>query len=290
MPRVNADNIYELIYKHAEHVRGYNNYLKLYRNVKTKKKPLRYLISKNLAFWSIVHILKKKKISRAANILEVGSGFGYLTYALHKAGYNAAGLDISEEAINKAIQYFGDYYIHGDIFQYAETHSESVDFIILTEVIEHVEYPMKFMYSLAKLLKKGGYIVLTTPNKSYYPEDAVWSSENPPIHCWCFSENSMTYISQKLDLSLEFLDYSESYQARMAKEFSNVPIEYPYAFDASGNPINIPVEQKRKGLLPARFKETNCYQILSQLIYPVIAKFYPPRNRLSFMCAVFHKQ
>jgi SAM-dependent methyltransferase len=290
MPRVNTDGLYELIYKHAENVRGYSNFPKLYREVKTKKKPLRYLISKNLAFWSIAHILKKKKISGTANILEVGAGLGYLTYALHKAGYNATGLDISEEAINKAIQYFGNYYIHEDISQYAETHPESVDFIILIEVIEHVEHPMEFIHSLAKLLKKGGYIVLTTPNKSYYPPDAVWSGENPPVHCWWFSEDSMRYIAQKLNLSVEFLDYSESYQARMAKEFSNKPIENPYALDASGNPINIPVEQKRKGLFPPWFKETNCYQILSQLIYPVIAKFYPPRKRLFSICAIFHKQ
>jgi SAM-dependent methyltransferase len=290
MPRVNADGIYELIYKHAESVRGYNNYLKLYRDVKTKRKPLRYLMSKNLAFWSIVHILKKKRISEKADILEVGAGFGYLTYALHSAGYNAMGLDISEESINRAIQYLGNYYICEDVFQYAETHPESADIIILTEVIEHVENPMEFICSLAKLLKKGGHIILTTPNKSYYPEDAVWSSENPPIHCWWFSEDSMKYIAEKLNLSLEFLDYSESYQARMSKEFSNVPIEYPYALDASGNPIDIPVEQKRKGLLPPWFKETGCYQTVSQLIYPVIAKLYPPRKRISFMCAIFHKQ
>jgi SAM-dependent methyltransferase len=289
MPRVNTDNLYELIYQHAENIRGYNNYLDLYKNVKTKKKPFRYLISKNLEFWSIAHILKKRKISKTANIMEVGAGFGYLTYALHKAGYNAVGLDISKEAINKAIQYFGNYYICGDIFQYAKTYSGSVDVIILTEVIEHVEHPMEFICSLAKLLKKGGYIILTTPNKSYYPVDAVWSSENPPIHLWWFSEDSMVYIAQKLDLSLEFLDYSESYQARMSKEFSNVPLEYPYALDASGNPINIPAMQTRKGLLPPWFKETNCYQIVSQLIYPVIAKLYPPRKRLSSMCAIFYK-
>jgi 2-polyprenyl-3-methyl-5-hydroxy-6-metoxy-1,4-benzoquinol methylase len=162
MPRVNTDNLYELVYKHAESTRGYNNYFKLCRDVKNKKNPLRYLTSKNLIFWSIAHILKKKKISKKAAILEVGAGFGYLTYALHSAGYNAVGLDISEKSISKAIQYFGNYYICEDVFQYAETHPESADIIILTEVIEHVEHPMKFMFSLSKILKRaknggGGY-------------------------------------------------------------------------------------------------------------------------------------
>jgi SAM-dependent methyltransferase len=290
MPRTDTDNLYELIYKHAESIRGYNNYLKLYREIKSKKKPLRYLVSNSLIFWAVVHILKKKKISKTDNILEVGTGFGYLTYALHEAGYNALGLDISEEAINKAIQYFGNYYIHADVLKYADIHPESMNVIVLTEVIEHIEAPMEFIRALVKLLKKGGHIILTTPNKSYYPVDAVWSSENPPVHCWWFSEDSMIYIAQELDLSLEFLDYSESYQARMSKEFSSVPIEYPYVLDEAGNPIDIPVEQRRKGLLPPWFKETNFYPILSQLVYPVIAKFYPPRKRVSGMCAVFNKK
>jgi hypothetical protein len=110
------------------------------------------------------------------------------------------------------------------------------------------------------------------------------------MHLWWFSEDSMTYIAEKLNLSLEFFDYSESYQARMSKELSNVPVEYPYALDASGSPIGTPVEHKRKGLLPPWFKETSCYQIVSQLIYPVIAKLYPPREKMSSMCAIFNKQ
>jgi SAM-dependent methyltransferase len=197
-------------------------------------------------------------------------------------------LDISEEAITKASQSFGNYYMHEDVFKYAEVYPESVDVIILTDVIEHVENPVEFMHALAKLLKKGGYIILTTPNKSFYPADAVWSSENPPVHLWWFSEDSMAYISQELNLSLEFVDYSESYHARMGK-ISNAPIEYPYALDTAGNPIDIPVESKRQGLLPPCFKESGFYQISSSLLYPVIAKLYPPRKRISFMCAIFHK-
>jgi 2-polyprenyl-3-methyl-5-hydroxy-6-metoxy-1,4-benzoquinol methylase len=289
MPRVNTDNLYELVYKHAENISGYNNYLNLYKDVKTKKKPLRYLISKNLAFWSIIHVLKKKKIRKTATILEVGAGYGYFTYALHEAGYNAVGLDISKEAIDKALQSFGNYYVREDIFNYAETYPESVDIIILTEVIEHVENPMEFIRALAKLLKKGGYTILTTPNKSFYQADVIWSSANPPMHLWWFSEDSMAYIAQELNLSLEFVNFSESYQARMGK-WSNAPIEYPYILDISGNPIDIPVKSQRRGLFPSWFKESGCYQIVSTLLYPVIAKLYPPRKRVSFMCAIFYKQ
>jgi hypothetical protein len=99
----------------------------------------------------------------------------------------------------------------------------------------------------------------------------------------------MTYIAQELNLSLEFVDFSESYQARMNK-WSNVPIERPYTLNTSGNPMNTSVEPNRGGLLPPWFKESNCYQILSALLYPVIAKLYSPHKRVSGMCAIFHKK
>jgi hypothetical protein len=66
----------------------------------------------------------------------------------------------------------------------------------------------------------------------------------------------MQYIATLLNLIVEFLDYSESYQARMAKIFSTKPLDYPFVLDQNGNPINITKRQKRAGLLPPWFKET----------------------------------
>jgi 2-polyprenyl-3-methyl-5-hydroxy-6-metoxy-1,4-benzoquinol methylase len=288
LPKVNTDNLYELIYKNSEILSS--DYLEWFDNVIRKRKPLTYLISKSLLFWSINHVLKKKKISKKDALLEVGSGLGYLTYALRKAGYNATGLDISNVAVEKAKQYLGNFYFQADVLLYADQHPESFDVILLTEVIEHVDEPLTFMKALAKLLKTDGCIILTTPNKSFYPKEAVWSSANPPMHLWWFSEDSMQYIAKQLNLTVEFLDYSESYQARMAKNYSLKPFDKPYTLDQNGNPINnTPIQQKRAGMLPPWFKETYLYQIVSQTVYPIIAKFYPKRKRIYGMCAIFCK-
>ena len=40
--------------------------------------------------------------------------------------------------------------------------------VLITEVIEHVAHPDDFLKSIAKMLKPGGHIVLSTPNGGYF--------------------------------------------------------------------------------------------------------------------------
>lgn len=42
--------------------------------------------------------------------------------------------------------------------------SEAFDFVIATEVIEHVRYPFKFLREIRRVLKPSGRVLLTTPN------------------------------------------------------------------------------------------------------------------------------
>jgi ubiquinone/menaquinone biosynthesis C-methylase UbiE len=41
---------------------------------------------------------------------------------------------------------------------------ESFDFIVCSEVVEHLHKPKKALRDMHKILKKGGYLILTTPN------------------------------------------------------------------------------------------------------------------------------
>lgn len=54
--------------------------------------------------------------------------------------------------------------LHGDLEKKIDLISESVDFIFLGEVIEHMYNPDFLIKECYRLLKKDGYILLTTPN------------------------------------------------------------------------------------------------------------------------------
>jgi len=213
LPRVETSLIYEKIYENRGKVPGYARYWEYAQNIKKSLNPLKYLSGIEDTYWAVKEalsfIVKDKKSTK---ILEIGSGLGYLTYSLIKANYDAVGIDISQTAVMNANENFGDHYICADLFQYAPLHPESFDIVILTEVIEHIDKPLDFIESIIKLLRPGGRVIISTPNKSLYPKDIIWDTEMPPVHIWWFSEDSMKYISKKKNTNITFINFSNYYK------------------------------------------------------------------------------
>lgn len=215
LPRINTARLYENIYKNGDSVPGYDRYWEYARKVNNVSNPLEYLSEEEETYWGVTealsHLVPDKKSS---NILEIGSGLGYLTYSLIKANYNVVGIDISQVAVEQATETFGDHYILANLHEYALSNLEKYDVVILTEVIEHIDQPIEFIESIIKLLKPGGKAIITTPNKTFYPGNIIWATELPPVHCWWFSEDSMRYIASRLEVTIKFIDFSTYYQKK----------------------------------------------------------------------------
>jgi len=213
LPRVETTKIYENIYKNGASVPGYDRYWKYAQTVKNISNPLKYLSDAEETYWGVNEALSLFPLEKGTSkILEIGSGLGYLTYSLIKANYNALGLDISQTAVAQATKTFGDYYICADLFDYADLNSETYDIVILTEVIEHIDKPLGFIEAIKKLLKPEGRAIITTPNKSLFPIDIIWATELPPVHCWWFSEESMKFIANKINVKISFIKFGNYYQ------------------------------------------------------------------------------
>ncbi|MEI6576786.1 MAG: class I SAM-dependent methyltransferase [Bacteroidota bacterium] len=213
LPRNDSTKIYDRIYENNSKVPGYDRYWDYANNVSKCSNPLQYLADKEDTYWAVKEALSiTVEDKKLAKILEIGSGLGYLTYSLIRAKYNVIGLDISHTAVMNAINRFGDYFICEDLFNYAKLHSESFDIVILTEVIEHIDNPIDFLESINMLLKPNGRIIITTPNKSLYPKDIIWDTELPPVHCWWFSEDSIKYLSERINASISLINFSKFYK------------------------------------------------------------------------------
>jgi 2-polyprenyl-3-methyl-5-hydroxy-6-metoxy-1,4-benzoquinol methylase len=210
-------DIYNLIYRYAEKVPGYDRYYRYANAIKNEKNPLDFLALSEEAYWMVKDALSKNdKPKDETFIIEAGSGLGYLTYALNTEGYKALGIDISQNAVEKAIKNFGSNYICANIHEYAEKHQNQYDIVVLTEVIEHIEEPIEFLGSLCLMLKQGGRIILSTPNKTIYPANVLWATDLPPVHLWWFSETSMRYIGNMLGMNTVFTDFSNYYKNRQS--------------------------------------------------------------------------
>jgi 2-polyprenyl-3-methyl-5-hydroxy-6-metoxy-1,4-benzoquinol methylase len=89
--------------------------------------------------------------------------------------------DIQTKIINKNIRRFSGIskikFAYGDITQTTPYPSDSFDKVILLEVIEHVpkRTELKVLQEIYRLLKKGGVLVLSTPNKHWLSDCTDWA-------------------------------------------------------------------------------------------------------------------
>lgn len=299
VPRCESNEIYNLIYKNGPAVRWYDRYWENAEAVKIERNPLDYLAESEEIYWAVKESLKQiaKKSTSTLSILEIGCGLGYLTYSLNKAGYHSRGLDISQEAINIAIKNYGNYYICSDLHEYAINHENEFNVIIFTELIEHLNDIFGFIESLRKLLKPEGKIILTTPNKSFFPSTILWATDLPPVHCWWLSEDSINYIAEKLNMEVSFLDFKKYYSMRTSwVDLRDIEIPVtPPVFDKDGKLIGRTTRIFKKEIVIIKLiKKIKIIKYLfTKLRYFIVRNnknILIPKNRGPVLCAILNKQ
>lgn len=121
-------------------------------------------------FQKNLEVMFKKDVP--LKILDIGPGHGFFSFLVKKAYPNYEKLDIVDISdtsleMTKSIIGFDNNkinYFKQDVFDYPD--SNKYDFIVLGEVIEHLDEPKKILMKLSKLLKPGGVIWITAPTNS----------------------------------------------------------------------------------------------------------------------------
>ncbi len=238
--------IYKDIYQHGEVLAGYNRYHAYFRTVKYQKSPLEFLAKQEECYWFIEDYLRNNVDKQHSKLLEVGSGLGYLTYSLHRSGYNVQGVELSSVAVNKATEQFGKLYRCEDALKLVDD-GERFDVILLTEVIEHLTQPTMFIQMLSNLLSPGGCILVTTPNKDYPLGKLLpWGTDLPPVHLWWFTKNAMRKMAEFAGLSVSFYRFRDWHKTNFPRKLLKQPkINNPkHIMNLDGSPI----KPKRKSI------------------------------------------
>ncbi|MFZ3071952.1 MAG: class I SAM-dependent methyltransferase [Thermodesulfobacteriota bacterium] len=100
-----------------------------------------------------------QKNSGNNKMLNLGGGTGHVSGILQELGFDVVNSDIGIEKEDKRNVRFD---LNGD--SQLPFASETFDFIMCQEVIEHIENPWKLFRTANRVLKKGGFLFLTTPN------------------------------------------------------------------------------------------------------------------------------
>lgn len=107
------------------------------------------------------------EILEGSDVLEIGCGSGqFAAWMATNGAASVSGEDFSPVAIEQALAAHSEAGLSfrvGDIENIAHL-DESFDVVVSCETIEHVPHPAKALAELARVLKPGGTLFLTTPN------------------------------------------------------------------------------------------------------------------------------
>jgi SAM-dependent methyltransferase len=130
---------------------------------------------------------------RRGRLLDVGSGNGEFLATMRDLGWEVVGLEPDYAAAAAARRDHGLDVILGTL-EGATLDEASFDAVTLSHVIEHVPDPVQTIRECYRLLRRGGVLVVLTPNIAslcHRVFGADWRGLEPPRHLFLFSPETM---------------------------------------------------------------------------------------------------
>lgn len=152
-----------------------------------------------------------------ARIIDIAAAQGNMSLYLAEAGYEVYWNDLREDLFDYVMLKHVRGTIHplpGNIIDLKCP--DLFDCALVAEVIEHTAHPDEFLAAVARLIKPGGHIVLTTPNGAYMLNDLPKFSEcsdpsafehrqfgpNSDDHIFLLHPDEIHSIAAKTDLTV----------------------------------------------------------------------------------------
>lgn len=135
---------------------------------------------------------------RNMKVLDAGCGTGWFSKIAVDRGGMVTSMDLGENLLSKVAMKCNSERVVGSILEIPFP-DNFFDIVISSEVIEHVPDQYKAMQELFRVLKPGGIMVLTTPNKLWY--FAVWIGNTFKLRPYQGLENWSGWFEMKRKLS-----------------------------------------------------------------------------------------
>ena len=182
-------------------------------------------------------------LGRKGKLLDVGSATGYFMNIARGCGWEVHGVEISEHAASLGRAKGLD--VKTGILENLNLRGESFDAITLFDVVEHLRDPKSTLKEVNRLLKKGGIIVVTTPDSGSLWARVFgkrWHLVVPPEHLVLFNRKNFGEI-------LKLTSFTPHLTTTIGKHFT-LPYIFQNLYHWQGLGVwNILVGVANKGLL-----------------------------------------
>ncbi len=145
-------------------------------------------------------------------VCDIGASNGEFLYAARSQGFKVCGVEMNESTAHIA-QSFNLNVEIGKLSDYIDSklQRESVDIVHLGDVIEHVPSPRNLLNEVSYILKKHGYVILSTPNLNcawgkytrllYTVFGIPMSTCTPPHHIFQFNNKNLNNLAHSIGFS-----------------------------------------------------------------------------------------
>jgi 2-polyprenyl-3-methyl-5-hydroxy-6-metoxy-1,4-benzoquinol methylase len=143
---------------------------------------------------------------RGGRVLDVGAGYGFFLEALEKAGYQAAGMEISEHAAEQARRRSRGQVVQQGAEEPFPFPGDSFDAITMLDVIEHLRDYSVALASCRRCLKPGGKLFVITLNAHSLARPLLgrrWSWYQDPTHVHMFTARMLREGLEGAGLAVE---------------------------------------------------------------------------------------
>ena len=103
-----------------------------------------------------------------ARVLDAGCGYGVFSAAAARRGATVVSVDIGPRLVALARARGGGHGVVADACR-LPARDNSFDVVIASEMLEHTLAPARAVMELARVVKLGGMLVITTPNRAWQP-------------------------------------------------------------------------------------------------------------------------
>jgi len=129
-------------------------------------------------------------------LLDIGCGSGQTISILKNLGWNVYGIDVDGHAIAAARA--AGLSVKQGTYEKLSTYPDGFfDVIRMYHVIEHLDDPVRCIHVCQKKLKKGGELIIGTPNAESWVSKlfrGYWYNLDSPRHLYVFSPNTLGTI------------------------------------------------------------------------------------------------